>query len=167
MRTLFFLLCVLLAGTGPTLAHEVTVDVPFTPREEVAGVDVPPYPLRAFYEGEVGPLFARSDCYVSQDRLRTYALGAWMELPTNARRERLVCAILMMSGGPQRILQTGARTPNPDVVRNTTLGVFVLAETFRAPYNLSAVEGISSTLVVLGLMSPTNRRALLRAVLEE
>ncbi|MFG5384615.1 hypothetical protein [Yoonia sp. R2-816] len=151
--------------TGSALAHEVSVDTPFSPKEEIAGVDFPPYALDAFYDGEAGELFSRSECYISQDRLRNYAIGQWIENPTEDP-ERLVCAIIMLAGGPQRLIDSGARAPHPDFLKSTTLSVLLLADIFRAPYNLSAVEAISGTLVVLGGLSPTDRRALLRAVLE-
>jgi hypothetical protein len=164
MKCLSTLIPFFLAGN--VFAHEVNMDSALTPREEVAGLDVPPYSLNSYYEGEAGDLFGRSGCYVSQEKLRSYSIGEWMEHRSIEDREKLVCAIILLSGGPQRLLNSGARAPHPDFLRNATLGVFVLSETFRAPYNLSAVEAISGTLVILGGLSPSNRRALLRTVLE-
>ncbi|EBA13877.1 hypothetical protein [Roseobacter sp. CCS2] len=146
-------------------AHEVNVDIPFTPQEEVAGVNARPFPLEMYYSGEAGELFSRSNCYVPQDRLRDYAIGQWLEDPIE-QRIRLVCAIVMLSRGPQNLVASGGREPGAEFLESTVISVSILADTFLAPDNLSAVQAISASLVVLGGLTPGDQRALVRSVLE-
>lgn len=168
MRNLNLVVWALVTGTcvNSANAHEVNVDSPLTPREEIAGVNTPPYPLSAFYEGEVGAIFEKSECYVPKQRLQSYSIGEWMGHASNEERARLVCAIILLAQGPEYVARTEAQPPHAEYLKSSTLKAFVLAEAYRAPYNLSAVEALSTALVVMNGVNPTDRRALLRAIAE-
>ena len=145
-------------------AHEVTVDTPFTPQEEIAGVDTPPYKLEALFSGPVGVQLARAGC--SQSMLVKTAIGEWLELDNDGRSRFVNCVSLVLYG-PSRlsgIIETGRDLP--EVSDAVVAAIGVLAEIYRPPYNLSAVEVVSGTLVVLGMALPVNHRSLMRSIAE-
>lgn len=156
----------LIVAVGNATAHEVSVDSKFTAKEEVAGVDFPPYPLETYYGGEVGKAFVNSGCYISQDKFRNFSVGEFLELRSIEQQEKLVCAVILLSNGPKRLLASGGAKPNPTELQNLTITTLLLADALRAPYNLSAVEAISATMLVSGVIGPTRRRALMRAIAE-
>lgn len=145
-------------------AHEVTVDTPFTPQEEIAGIDTPPYELEALFSGPVGEQLARARC--SQSMLVETAIGEWLEMD-NDKRSRFVNCVALVLNGPSRlsgIVEAG--NDLPEVSDSVVAAIGILAELHRPPYNLSAAEVVSGTLVVLGMALPINHRSLMRGIAE-
>jgi hypothetical protein len=151
-----------LGWTLPAQTHEVSVDTPFTPQEEVAGIDTPPFALDDLFAGPVGEQLFRARC--SPDLLVETSVGEWFEMDEE-RQQRFVNCVAQVMRGPlvlNNILEAGnefQETPS-----SVTFSFRMLAELYRAPYNLSATEAVSGTLVVLGMATPTNRRSLMRAI---
>lgn len=143
-------------------AHEVTVDTPFTPEEEIAGIDTPPYELESLFSGPVGAQLARARC--SQSMLVETAIGEWLAMD-NDRRYRFVNCVALVLEGPSRLnraIEAGHDLPEiPDAIV-TAIGI--LADLYRPPYNLSAAEVVSGTLVVFGMALPVNHRSLMREI---
>ncbi|MDX8355637.1 hypothetical protein [Cognatiyoonia sp. IB215182] len=153
-----------LGWTIAAQTHEVSVDIPFTPQLEVAGIDTPPFELEDLFTGPVGEQLYRARC--SPDLLIETSVGEWLEKDERWQQRFISCVALVMRGPLvlNNTLEAGSEfQETPSSVTSTFR---ILAELYRAPYNLSAAEAVSGTFVVLGMATPQNRRSLMRAIAE-
>lgn len=162
-KPVFIALFLTLGWTLPAQPHEVSVDIPFSPKEEVAGIDTPPFALDDLFAGELGEqLFLQARC--SQDLLVETSIGEWFERDEEWQHRFVNCVALVLRGPLTLNSVLEAGNEFQEVSSSVTWAFRVLAELYRAPYNLSATEAVSGTLVVLGLAGPTKRRSLMRAI---
>ncbi|NSX55328.1 hypothetical protein [Parasulfitobacter algicola] len=167
IRKLITILCMSAALTHAVSAHEVDVDRQFTPNKEVAGVDTPPYSIDDIFRGEARDVLLDADCNMTARTFQNMSIGAWLEQDIE-ERQRLVCVILMVSGGPERLKERAGQDPiDPFVLQSLTEQAAYLSEVLRAPYNLSAVEAVSAILVINGALYPGDRRAMMRLIAEK
>jgi len=144
--------------------HELSVDIPFTPHKEVAGIDSPPYTLEDYFSGDLGRALFLVGC--SPKQLTSVTIGQWLEMDAD-RKSNVVNCVMLVLGGRKRLQNlVDVKKDFPTVPETLVSSLVLLSELHRPPYNLSAAELISGTLVVLGLASPHNRRSFMRTIAE-